>query len=136
MDSREPTLVRDDSPIAHEAVLLNYKAMVLFSPLGDISKTLETLPANPELLLKYQAGSRKHTLAIPPPAQPKYGFFGLVVVIQLPPAKLSPYPWENFYHRPHSRGEDHHYLMPLGFDYTIHYLLSDIPIHTPTPVTR
>ncbi|OBT52620.1 hypothetical protein VE04_06869 [Pseudogymnoascus sp. 24MN13] len=66
MDAREPTLVRDDSLISHEAVLLNYKAMVLFSPLGHMSGTLETLPANPELLLKYQGWKPKahpgHTL--------------------------------------------------------------------------
>ena len=66
MDAREPTLVRDDSLISHEAVLLNYKAMVVFSPLGHMSGTLETLPANPELLLKYQGWKPKahpgHTL--------------------------------------------------------------------------
>jgi hypothetical protein len=85
MEAREPTLVRDDSLISHEAVLLNYKAMVLFSPLGHMSGTLETLPANPELLLKYQGWKPKA-----PPVQPEYGLFGLVV-IQLLAAKLSRY---------------------------------------------
>ncbi|OBT78529.1 hypothetical protein VF21_01030 [Pseudogymnoascus sp. 05NY08] len=54
MDAREPTLIRDDSPTAHGTVLLNYKAMVLFSPLRDALRNVETLPANPELLLNVQ----------------------------------------------------------------------------------
>lgn len=54
MDAKKPTLIHDDIPLAHDMVLINYKTMVLFSPLGDTPRNLEALPANPELLLNVQ----------------------------------------------------------------------------------